>query len=390
MVKPFLFARTPKIIFGNGKIAELAGIAKSYGNDILLVTGADSFIHSKHGEYLLNTFDMTGIHYHIVNINREPSPEMVDLAVIRHQNDNIRLVIAIGGGSVIDAGKAISAMLNRSESVIEFLEGVGTKEHPGTKLPFIAVPTTSGTGSETTKNAVISQVGVGGFKKSLRHDNFVPDIAIIDPELTLHCPPPITAASGMDCFTQLVEAYLSNKPVPFTDALAYDGIAQLRIALPRVWKWGEDLEARSGMSYAALVSGISLANAGLGIVHGFASSIGGMFNIPHGIVCGTLMAPANAITIKRLMELNESSPALIKYAELGQLFSGEEQRSQDFYLSYFIDILISWTDMMNIDRLSKYGVKSSDFENIIQLTEQKNHPLKLSKEDLTKILESRL
>ena len=390
MVKTFQFAQTPKIIFGNGKLAELPWLANNYGNDVLLVTGAGSFVHSIHGEFLFRTFEMTGIHYHQLAVMREPSPELIDQTVIRFRDVNIRLVIAIGGGSAIDAGKAISAMLGRKESVKEFLEGVGAKDHPGTKVPFIAIPTTSGTGSEATKNAVISEVGPLGFKRSLRHDNFVPDIAIVDPELTLYCPPDITANSGMDCFTQLLESYLSNKATPITDALAFDAIGKLKNSLPRAWRMGQDIEARSGMSYASLISGICLANAGLGAVHGFASSIGGLFVVPHGVVCGTLMASANAVTVKRLKEHNSSHPALLKYAELGKLFSGEEQKSQFYYIDRFVEILAEWTEMMNISRLGKYGIKHSDIDKVVAVTNIKNNPIKLSKEDLVEILEGRL
>lgn len=390
MVKSFQFAQTPRIIFGNGTIAELPGIAKAYGNDILLVTGAGSFIHSKHGEYLLHTFEMTGVHYHHVSIAREPSPEMIDQTVIRFRDINIKLVVAIGGGSAIDAGKAISAMLGRSEPVKDFLEVVGNKEHPGTKVPFIAIPTTSGTGSEATKNAVISQIGTLGFKRSLRHDNFVPNIAIVDPELTVNCPPDITAASGMDCFTQLLEAYLSTKATPLTDALALDAIGKLKNALPKAWRMGHDIEARADMAYAAMLSGICLANAGLGAVHGFASSIGGMFIIPHGVVCGTLMASANAVTVKRLKEHQSGNAALQKYAELGKLFSGEEQKSHFYYIDRFIEMLAEWTETMNISRLGKFGIKQADLEKIANNTDIKNNPAKLSKEDLIGILEARL
>lgn len=392
MVRPFQLAQAPKIIFGKGTIAELTGQAKFFGNEVLLVTGAHSFTGSRHGEYLLHTFALTGIHYHQVIIPGEPTPEMIDQAVIRHSGANIGLVVAIGGGSVLDAGKAISAMLGRTESVIDFLEGVGTKDHPGNKVPFIAVPTTSGTGSEATKNAVISRVGAHGFKKSLRHDNFVPNVAIIDLELTLHLPPHITAASGMDCFTQLVEAYLSEKATPYTDALALDALSILKNALPRAWKWGQDLEARSGMSYAALISGICLANAGLGAVHGFASSVGGLYNIPHGVVCGTLMASANAMNVKRLREQsnNDSTTVLAKYAILGKIFIAEEQKNDAYYIDAFINILAEWTEMMAINRIGKYGVKPEDFEAILRLTDIKNNPVKLSKEDLGEILSSRI
>lgn len=144
MLKPFSFSQTPKIVFGSGKISELPSIARSYGNDILLVTGKNSFINSKHGEYLLHTFEMAGVRYQHVSIGWEPSPEMIDQTVILNKSNQINLVIAIGGGSALDAGKAISAMLNKTESVLEYIEGIGTKEHPGTKIPFVAVPTTWG------------------------------------------------------------------------------------------------------------------------------------------------------------------------------------------------------------------------------------------------------
>jgi len=390
MVKSFLFARTPKIIFGNGKIAELPGIAKGFGGEVLLVTGASSFSNSKHSEFLLNTFEMTGIRSHQINIVREPSPEMIDQAVIRYRGVNIQLVIAIGGGSAIDAGKAISAMLNKNELVTEFLEGIGTKEHPGTKVPFIAVPTTSGTGSEATKNAVISRIGKGGFKRSLRHDNLVPDIAVVDPELTYHCPPDITSASGMDCFTQLVEAYLSDKASSFTDALALEGIQSLDNSLLRAWKWGQDIEARAGMSYAALLSGICLANAGLGAVHGFASSLGGMYNVPHGIVCGTLMATANTINVRNLRVTAPNHIALTKYAELGKIISTQTGNCDEYYVDAFLEKLHEWTETLNIARLGKYGVKSEDFEKIVSITDGKNNPVKLSTDELKEILQARL
>jgi alcohol dehydrogenase class IV len=387
MVKPFSLARTPKIIFGNGKISELAGIAKTFSNEVLVVTGAQSLTNSKHAEYLLNTFDITGIRYHLLSITREPSPEMIDMAVKRYRDTKIGLVVAIGGGSVVDAGKAVSAMLYRTESVKDFLEGVGSATHPGTKVPFIAIPSTSGTGSEATSNAVISEIGPRGFKKSLRHENFVPEIAIVDPELTLSCPREISANSGMDCFTQLVESYLSTKAVSYTDSLALDGIRSLIRALPRVWKWSQDSEARAGMSYAALVSGICLTNAGLGVVHGFASSIGGLFNVPHGVVCGTLMAASNDITVKKLRNLSSAHPALLKYAELGKFFSDDNKKTQDYYVDLFISKLFEWSNMMNIPMLDKYGIKSADFKKIVDLTENKNNPVKLEKEDLMAILE---
>jgi alcohol dehydrogenase class IV len=386
MVKPFQFARVPKILFRTGLISVLPGLVKSYGRKIVLVSGKTYFLSSDHGKKLLNDLEKDGIETDIVRISGEPSPEDIDRTVRAIGDKQVDVVVGIGGGSVLDAGKAVSAMLRRSESIVDFLEGVGNKEHPGTKIPFIALPTTSGTGSEATKNAVISRVGKDGFKKSLRHDNFVPDIALIDPELTLSCPPDITAASGMDCFTQLTEAYLSDKSCEYTDALAIEGLKAIRDSLTGSCHDGSDLEARTGMSFAALTSGICLANAGLGVVHGFASSIGGMYKIPHGLVCGTLMAVTNEINVRELRKVNSDSAALKKYALLGELFLEQSGKSEDFYIDGFISYLHELTDNLNLPGLRNAGVIESDFKEICRITECKNNPVKLSADDLHEIL----
>jgi alcohol dehydrogenase class IV len=388
MIKPFQLIQPHKIIFGAGKIADIPALVKYYGNDILLVTGKSSFINSKYCEYLLNTFDLTGIRYHLINVSHEPSPELIGQAVIRHRNINVKLVIAIGGGSVIDAGKAISAMLYRTEPVTDYLDGIGQLLHPGNKIPFIAVPTTAGTGSEATKNAVISQVGQNGFKRSLRHDNFVPDIALLDPELTLNCSQSLTAASGMDCFTQLTESYLSEQSFPYTEALALEGLHNLKNYFLRSWKWGQDLEARSGMSYTALLSGICMANNGSGAVHGLTSSIGGFFNIPHSIVSGTLMGITNKVTIRNLRLKNPGHIALFKYATLGKIFCDDNNRSENYYIDSFIDTINDYNEKFGIKRLSDYGISQNDIHKIIANTGCKNHPVILSDEELTEILES--
>jgi alcohol dehydrogenase class IV len=390
MIKPFQFARIPKIFFRNGMIADLPGIIKLYGKKIVMVTGKNSFIQSRHAEKLFHDFEKAGIGYHIIVIPGEPSPDIIDQAVKRLYNEDVKLVVGIGGGSVLDAGKAISAMMHKSESVMEFLEGVGNKEHPGTKLPYIAIPTTSGTGSEATKNAVISQIGEKGFKKSLRHDNFVPDIALVDPELTLQCPQDISAASGMDCFTQLTEAYLSDKSNEYTDALAMEGLKTIKSSLIRSYTNGEDIEARGGMSFAALTSGICLANAGLGVVHGFASSIGGRYNIPHGLVCGTLMASSNEINIRELRKKTTNPAALKKYALLGELFLDEKGKTDNYYIDGFIQYLHKLTNDFQLPGLKKYGIEEKDIELICAITEVKNNPVNLTLKDLTEIVSCRL
>jgi alcohol dehydrogenase class IV len=390
MVKPFQFSRLPLIFFGSGKISLLPGLIKSYGTAVVLVTDQSSFISSKYAEVLFNSFQDLGISYHHVIIRTEPSPEMIDDASEKLKNAQIDSVVSIGGGSVIDAGKALSAMMNKTGSVREYLEGVGTIDHPGTKLPFIALPTTSGTGSEATKNAVLSQTGKDGFKKSLRHENFVPDIAVVDPKLTESCPQTITAASGMDCFTQLTESFLSDKSCEYTDAFAWEGLKAIKSSLLQSYLNGADHEARSNMSFAALTSGICLANAGLGAVHGFASSIGGMFDIPHGVICGTLMASANSINVRELRKNHINDKALNRYALLGRLFLDTEGRSDTYYIDGFMEYLRKLSEELRLPHLGQYGIEDKDLRAISSITELKNNPVILTTEDLTEILKERL
>jgi alcohol dehydrogenase class IV len=386
MVKPFHFAKLPLIFFGCGKRSELPGLIRQSGTRIILVTGGHSLINTELGKTLLDSFREKNINNHHIVIESEPYPRIIDDAVRGSRDFKPDVIVAIGGGSVMDTGKAISAMINVKNSVIDYLEGVGNKVHPGTKIPFIAVPTTSGTGSEATNNAVISQIGKDGFKKSLRHNNFVPDIALIDPEFTLSCPKEITAASGMDCFTQLAEAFLSFKSNEYTDALAREGLKAIKDSLKAVNKNGKDIAARAGMSFAALTSGICLTNAGLGVVHGLASSIGGMFNIPHGVICGTLMAGSNELNIKKLRKGYGNPEGLKKYAFLGELFLDEKGKSDDYYIDGFVDYLRLLTDELNLPGLKRFGIKENDLEKICAITECKNNPVKLETSDLMEIL----
>ncbi len=390
MVKPFQFARLPMIYFGSGKISKLPEIVSCYGKSVLLVTGARSFMDSRRAGLLFDMFGSNGIAFKHVPVRSEPSPETIDETILKFRGSEPNVVVSIGGGSVIDAGKAISAMLGKTGSVREYLEVVGTREHPGTKVPFIAVPTTSGTGSEATKNAVISQVGKEGFKRSLRHDNLVPDVAIVDPELTLDCPPEITAASGMDCFTQLTEAYFSTKSNEYTDALALEGIKAIKRSLIRSYNHGDNIDARADMSFAALTSGICLANAGLGAVHGLAGTIGALFDIPHGVVCGTLMVPANELNVSELRKERSGEAALHKYAILGSLFSDTADKSATYYVDFFLDYLRAVTHSLDLPMLSSYGLTSDYLPVIAAQSDVKNNPVRLNTGHLEEILRQRL
>ena len=389
MVNSFQFARTPKIFFKPGQVSALPGIISTFGAKIILVTGEKSFSNSRRSHDLFNSLKSNGTEISQVAISEEPSPEIIDKVVRELSDQSYDAVLAIGGGSVIDAGKAISAMMYKAESIVKYLEGVGSDNHPGTKLPVIAVPTTSGTGSEATKNAVISMTGKGGFKKSLRHDNFVPEIALVDPELTLECPPDITAASGMDCFTQLVEAYLSDIANNYTDALALEGLKAIRSSLRKSVITGDDITARTGMSFAALTSGICLANAGLGVIHGFASSLGGLSKISHGVICGTLMAAANKVNVKVLKKTSGNGHAKRKYVQLGKMFLDQEGHTDDYYIDGFVQYLENLTYDLKLPKLSEYGLDEKDLEPVCRITENKNNPVKLGQEELMEIILSR-
>lgn len=386
MVKNFNFAPTPKIIIGSGKIKNLPKIIEAYGTMVLLVTGKNSFIQSDYWDKLLLQFESARIHWQHFVVDREPTPDMIDRCIHQFESELPDVVIAIGGGSVMDAGKAISAMFCLKGQVKDYLEGIGTLSPDGSKLPFIAVPTTSGTGSETTKNAVISEVGINGFKKSLRHDKYVPDIALVDPELTLSCSRKITAQSGMDAFTQLLESYLSTNSNPLTDALAVDGIRHIRDGLAGSVNNGSDLKAREKMSYASMLSGITLANAGLGTVHGFASSVGGLFDIPHGLICARMMQSVNEITIAKLKKEKHDDIGLSKYARIGKLFSKDKNASDEYYVDLLLEVIRKYNADFSIKGLAEYGVTAKDFNKIIEGTGNKNNPVSLEKDELKEAL----
>ncbi len=393
VVSAFRFSRTPRVVLGEGAVRGLPEMLRPFGGSVLLLTGARSLQSSGRLEALLD--GLRGVSADVFHrvVKGEPSPDDVDGLVSAHRDRSVSVVVAVGGGSVLDAGKAVSAMLRVPGSVFPFLEGVGGgRGHSGVKVPFVAVPTTAGTGSEATKNAVLSRVGPEGFKKSLRHENFVPDVALLDPELSLACPPELTAACGMDAFTQLLESYVSTAASPLTDALAWSGLEMVAENLLRVCTGGGgDAKARGGMAYAALMSGITLANAGLGLVHGLASAVGGLFPVPHGVVCGTLMASVNRVTIEKLLELSYPKHlGLLKYARVGALLSGRADRGVEGGCALLMETLESWTDLLRIPRLGAFGVKESDMEAIVAGAGNKNNPVALEPDEIRTVLRARL
>ncbi len=391
MVDSFNFSKLPEIYFGTGSIRKAVWLVRRYGKNILLVTGKSSFSNSKWGRRLLDEFDASGIRYDIISISGEPVTTFIDRTAEGFRKMHPDVVVAAGGGSVIDTGKALAAMIPVDGRVWDYLEGnPDQKQHPGTSLPFMALPTTSGTGSEATKNAVLSTTGDNVVKRSLRHDNFIPDVAIIDPELSAGCPPAVTAASGLDAVTQLLEGYLSTRSSPITDALALSGLAAGLGSLRRVYHSGDDISARSDMAYAALLSGIVLANAGLGAIHGFASVLGGHYQIPHGIICGTLLGTVTRTNINKLKAAGENGISWKKYSQAGRKLSGLHAGRDDHYVYFLADELDRLIDELQMPRLGQYGITREDTAGLADETDIKNNPVNLDKDELQAILDSRL
>ena len=389
---PFAFARIPDIHFGPGKLDTLPQLIRRYGRCALLVTGSASFIRSEQHSRLREKLIAAGIEILHAPLSGEPSPDFVDTMATRFRSARVDCVVGIGGGSPLDAGKAISAMLPQEGSVIPFLECVDAQKHDGRKIPYIAVPTSSGTGAEATKNSVLSSIGPDGYKSSLRHDNFVPDIAVVDPELTLTCPADVTAACGLDALTQLLEAYVSSKSSPMTDALALSGLEHVAAGFVPAYQNGQqDLAARGHMAYAALLSGIVLANAGLGVVHGFAGPIGGFFPMPHGVVCGTLIGAATQANIETMrLEPEKHRIPLEKYARAGALLAGKPASTIETGCAQLVETLEDWIEMTGIARLSAYGVTRADIPRIMDKSNNKNSPVTLYRNQMQAILEARL
>ncbi len=392
MVKNFKFSQLPEIHFGSGSVRKLSELLKNFGSNILLVTGKSSFRNSEWGKRVAADFNTSGINYEIVTVTNEPTTTLVDKAASSYRNNFPDAVISIGGGSTLDAGKAISAIIPVTGKTWDFLEGnPDIKPHPGTKIPFIAVPTTAGTGSEATKNAVLSTTGRDTIlKRSLRHDNFVPDIAIIDPELALGCPTEVTAASGLDAITQLLEAYVSTGASVMTDALAYSGLDKAFRSIRKVAGDGNNIEARSEMAYAAMISGIVLSNAGLGAIHGYASVLGGYYEIPHGVVCGTLLGAVTRLNIRKLKFHNSHRSYLNKYIAIGKLVSVDKDKNDEYYLDFLTDLLDEIVDDLKIPRLGQYGLEAVAIPAVAMKTGIKNNPVNLDQNDLEQILNLRL
>jgi alcohol dehydrogenase class IV len=393
----FNIAALPQITFGKGVFARAPELVAAYGRRVLVVTGGHSFRATSHWQWLTEKFNENNLVTFDMKVMHEPTPQLVDEAVSAFSLNNIEVVLGIGGGSVLDAAKAIAGLLPFGNSVMDHLEGVGRGiPYHGPALPFIAVPTTAGTGSEATKNAVLSEIGANGYKKSFRHDTLVPKVALVDPQLLASCPSEVVAANGMDALTQLIESYVSIWANPFTDALAWSGIKAVEAGLFPAWRGGTSLEAeqgRAGMAYGALLSGITLAQAGLGSVHGLASPLGAYFPIPHGAVCGTLLAAATEVNIEAMTMRDPGNAALDKYARIGRHFARDPYIKAGDARERLVAMLTDWVEDFGIPRLGKLGVTEGDINRIVagaRGNSMQTNPIELTDEEIARVLRQRL
>jgi alcohol dehydrogenase len=393
VVAPFSVTRLPRIVFGEGSVQQVPTLAASFGRRALLVTGRRSLREAPAWSLLVAGLATHGVAWESLQVAGEPSPELVDGAVTRFRGAGIEVVVGIGGGSALDVGKAVAGLLPRGRSVLDYLEGVGAElPYEGPSLPFVAVPTTAGTGSEATRNAVLSRPGPDGFKRSFRDEQLVARVALVDPDLMASCPRALVAADGMDAVTQLLESFVSSRANPFTDALALSGLEAAREGL---WAWLEGgaraAEGRRKMAYAALLSGITLAQAGLGAVHGLAAPLGARFPIPHGVACGTLLAEVTAANVAALERREPAHPALEKFERLGVVLAADPGAAPP--RRALVETLRDWTRRLELPRLGAFGVTAADTSAVVagsRGSSMRSNPVVLGDDELAAVLRSRM
>lgn len=392
----FTLSPLPRILFGEGRLADLPAETARLGRRALLVTGARSFRDGPRWRPLMEGLAAAGLEVATMAVAGEPTPELIDGAVAEFAGAGIEVVVAVGGGSALDAAKAIAGLLATGASVMDHLEIVGRGvPYAGPALPLVAVPTTAGTGAEATRNAVISRIGPDGFKRSFRDDRLMPALALVDPDLLAGCPREVLAANGMDAFTQLLESYVSTRANPLTDALAWSGLEAFRDGFLAALEGDGDEAAkgRARLAYAALASGICLAQTGLGAVHGMASPLGAYFPIPHGVVCGTLVAEATHANIEALLERDPFGPALPKYGKVGGMLSGHARVCGGDGLIMLTDVLDAWTERLDLPRLGALGVTTADVPRIVAASggnSMKTNPVVLEPAEIAAIVTRRL
>ncbi len=383
---PFEFATASRILFGPGSIARLPELVRPYGRRALVVTGRNT----DRAAPLLEEWRRSGIAAEVFALSGEPTLGDVRRGVEAARKGECNVVIGFGGGSAIDAAKAIAALTTNSGEPLDYLEVIGKGEAlTQPPLPCIAVPTTAGTGAEVTRNAVLGSPE-HGLKASLRGPFLLPKAAIVDPTLTTDLPPQVTATSGLDALTQLIEAFTSCRAQPLTDLFCRAGLAHVREALREAFEDGKTLSARESMSFAALLSGLALANAGLGIVHGFAAPLGGMLPAPHGALCAAVLPYAAEVNIRALRQRAPENAALGRYREIAHLLTANERAEPEDLLPW----LLSLTQDLGIASLRSLGLLPSQVPELVGKTAEANstkaNSLPLTTNELTEIAERAL
>ena len=379
----FEFATATHIIFGHHSMKEVGPIAADMGHRVFVVTGRTP----GRAVPLVEQLKTRGLRTFTFSVPGEPTTATVLEGVEQARQARSDLVIGIGGGSVLDTGKAIAALLTNSGNLLDYLEIVGGgKQILQAPAPYIAIPTTAGTGAEVTRNAVIGSPE-HGVKVSMRSPLMLPRLAVIDPLLTQSMPPPLTAFTGLDALTQLMEAFVSNKANTLTDGICREGMGRAARSLRKAFKDGKDQTAREDMAMASLFGGLALANAGLGAVHGFAGPLGGMFSAPHGAICGLLLPHVMEANVLGLKTRASGSPALVRYEEVAQILTGIPTARAADAVKWVQDLCA----IFKVPLLSVYDLKEKDIPGVVakvrRASSTKGNPIMLTDDELTQILE---
>jgi alcohol dehydrogenase class IV len=372
----FEFATATRILFGPGSVAEVAPAARAMGKRALLVTGLPPG----------RTPSLDGLECVALSVAGEPAVDGVRGGVQLVRAQGCDLVIGFGGGSAIDAAKAIAALAANSGEPLDYLEVVGRgRILSNPSLPFIAVPTTAGTGAEVTRNAVLAS-SEHRVKASLRSPFMLARLAIVDPELTYDLPPALTASTGLDALTQLIEPYVSSRSNPMTDPLCVEGMRRASKSLPRAYTDGHDTSARLDMSLASLFGGLALANAGLGAVHGFAAPIGGSFNAAHGAACAALLPHVMEVNIRALRSRAPLSQALVRYQEVARILTGDPDARPEDGAEWAARLVSE----LRIPPLGSHGIRPQDVPDLTakaaQASSMKANPIALTPDEMAEIV----
>ncbi len=378
----FDFSTSTRILFGQGVISEIPALAGAMGKHFLVVT--DSFERSS---IFVNSLKDKNLIIESLLVNKEPDLNYIVMATRIFKESACQAVIGFGGGSTMDTGKAVAALTLNPGNPRDYFDVVGTGQPlQNPSAPFIAIPTTAGTGSEVTRNAVIT-LPEKRIKVSLRSPFMLPRLAVVDPELTYSLPASVTASTGLDALTQLIEPFVCNSPTPLTDALCRDGIIKVARSIRTAFENGQDANSREDMALASLFGGMALANARLGAVHGMANPIGGFSHAPHGAVCARLLPLVMETNIHALRTRLPASPAITRYTEVARLLTGDATASAESGTAW-IRMLC---DSLNIQPLKEYGLNPKYFLEIVAQSQKANsmkgNPVNLTDSELLSILE---